>query len=163
MRRKIGNKFVVLLGAALALVGTLFLTTASQATSTSVDLSITGSTVAGYTKAQYGQELPVVFTIKNRSTTTAAEVSFYFTLSHASADGSDYTCPLISNRYNINPDTPACEPGVLGYGRSTSAAIMVTPTIYSGTVTVKACAQDLTGYADPVSSNNCKTISIPIG
>jgi hypothetical protein len=157
------NKIVVFLVAASALACSLFLTTASQATTSSVDLAITGNTVAGYTKAQYGQELPVVFTIKNRSTTTATEVSFYFTLSHATAGGSDYTCPLISNHYNINPDTPACEPGVLGYGKSTSAAILVTPTIYSGTVTVKACAQDLTGYADPVSSNNCKTVSIAIG
>ena len=151
---------MVFLGAALALVGTLFLTTASQATTTSVDLSITGNTVAGYTKAQYGQELPVVFTIKNRSTTTAADVSFYFTITHATADGSDYTC--VSNHYVINPDTPACEPGMLGYGKSTSAAILVTPTIFSGTVTVKACAQNLSGAADPVLSNNCKTVSIAI-
>jgi hypothetical protein len=157
------NRIVVLLVAVCALVGTLFLTTASQATTSSVDLAITGSTVAGYTKAQHGQELPVLFTIKNRSTTTGASVSFYFTLSHATAAASDYTCPLISNHYNINPDTPACEPGVLGYGRSTSAAIMVTPTIYSGTVTVRACAVDLDSYSDPVSSNNCKTVSIAIG
>jgi hypothetical protein len=163
VRNRVRNKIIVFVVAASALACTLFLTTASQATTTSVDLGITGNTVAGFTKAQYGQELPVTFTIKNRSTTTAAEVAFYFTLTHATADGSDYTCPLVSNRYNINPDTPACEPGVLGYGRSTSAAILVTPTISSGTVTVKACAQDLTGYADPVSSNNCKTVSIAIG
>jgi hypothetical protein len=157
------SRILALMTAAGALAGTVFLTTASQASTASVDLSITGSTVAGYTKAQHGQELPVVFTIKNRSTTTAASISFYFTLTHATASSSDYTCPLITNHYNINPDTPACEPGTLGYGKSTSAAIMVTPTIYSGTVTVKACAQDLDGYADPVASNNCKTISIAIG
>jgi hypothetical protein len=158
------NKIIVFLVAASTLACTVFLTTASQAvTATSVDLAITGNTVAGYTKAQHGQELPVVFTIKNRSTTTAASVSFYFTLTHATAGIADYTCPLISNHYNINPDTPACEPGVLGYGKSTSAAILVNPTIYSGTVTVKACAQDLDGYGDPVSSNNCKTVSIAIG
>jgi hypothetical protein len=163
MRNKIRTRVIALLGAATTLIGMLLLTTASQASTTTVDLSITGGTVAGYTKAQHGQELPVVFTMKNHSTTTGASVSFYFTLTQATAGISDYTCPLISNHYNINPDTPACEPGVLGYGRSTSAAILVTPTIYSGTVTVRACAQDLNGYADPVSSNNCKTVSIAIG
>ncbi|MDQ1739940.1 MAG: hypothetical protein QOE53_1592 [Pseudonocardiales bacterium] len=154
---------MVFLVAAIALACTLFLTTASQATTSSVDLAITGNTVAGYTKAQHGQELPVIFTIKNRSTTTAASVAFYFTLTHATAAAADYTCPLISNHFNIFPDTPSCEPGTLGYGKSTSAAILVTPTIYSGTVTVKACAQDLDNYSDPVSSNNCKTVSIAIG
>src|SRR5690349_8538468 len=62
------NKILALLAIGFTLAGTLFLTTASQASTTSVDLSITGSTVAGYTKAQHGQELPVVFTIRNRST-----------------------------------------------------------------------------------------------
>jgi hypothetical protein len=157
------NRVLALMTAAGALVATVFLTTASQASTATVDLSITGSTVAGFTKAQHGQELPVVFTIKNRSTTTAAEISFYFTLTHATASAADYTCPLITNHFNINPDTPACEPGTLGFGKSTSAAILVTPTIYSGTVTVKACAQNLSGNADPVPSNNCRTISIAIG
>jgi hypothetical protein len=159
MRNKIG---LVVLGS-LASLCTLFLTTASQATTTSVDLGMTGKTVAGFTQAQAGQELPVAFTMKNYSTTRSVSVAFYFTLSHATAADGDYTCPLISNHYNIFPDSPACEPGTLGYGRSTSAAILVTPTISSGTVTVKACAQDLSGYSDPVSSNNCKTVSIPIG
>jgi hypothetical protein len=124
---------------------------------------LTGNTVAAFSKAQGGQELPVTFTMMNHSTTTSADVSCYFTLTHATANSTDYTCPLVSSHYNIDPDTPACEPGVLGYGKGTSAAIMVTPTIASGTVTVKACAKLLDGHTDPVSSNNCKTVSIPIG
>jgi hypothetical protein len=156
------TKLAILAAALITLATTLFLNTASNAASTSVDLGITGSRVAGYTSAQAGQELPVVFTLKNHSTTTSANVAFHFSLTHATADISDYTCPLISNKFNINPDTPDCEPGLLGYGKSTSAAILVTPTISSGTVTVKACAVNLSGASDPVSSNNCKTISIPI-
>jgi hypothetical protein len=156
------NKIVFgLVGSAVTVV-TLLSATASQATTTSVDLSITGNTVAGFAGAQQGQELPVLFTMKNRSTTTAASVAFSFALTNATADGSDYTCPLISNHFDIFPDGTFCEPGVLGRGKSTSAAILVTPTIYSGTVTVTACAQDLDGYGDPVSANNCKTISIAI-
>jgi hypothetical protein len=157
------KKLILLFVSAIALAGALFFPTTSQATTTSVDLGITGKTVAGFTKAQLGQELPVTFTMKNHSTTASASVDFYFTLTNATADPSDYTCPLISNHYNIFPDTPACEPGVLGYGKSTSAAIMVSPTISSGTVTVKACARNENNYTDPVSSNNCKTVSIPIG
>jgi len=38
----------------------------------------------------------------------------------------------------------------------------VTPTIPSGTVTVKACANDENNNPDPNRHNNCKTISIRI-
>ncbi|HST47436.1 hypothetical protein [Jatrophihabitans sp.] len=155
-------RIAVLLAGALALAGTLSLTTASQASTTHVDLSITGNTVAGYTTGGYDKELPVVFTMKNRSG-TAVSVDFYFTFGNATAELSDYTCPLISNHALIDPDSPACEPGVLGARRSTSAAILVTPTISSGTVTVTACAQDEDGYPDPVPADNCKTVSIPVG
>jgi hypothetical protein len=155
------NRTGILLATTVALAGTLLVATASQASTTGVDLSITGSTVAGYTAAQYGQELPVVFTMKNRSKTPVS-VAFYFTFTNATVDGSDYVCPLISNHFNIDPDSPACEPGVLGARKSTSAAILVTPTITSGTVTVTACAHDLEGHADPVTSNDCATVSIPI-
>jgi len=156
------NKLIVLAAGLIGLASTVVITSSSGASTTSVDLGITGATVAGYTSAQYGQELPVSFTIKNHSTTRSVDVQFYFTISHATASASDYTCTGIVGHFNINPDTPACEPGVLGAGKSTSAAIMVTPTISSGTVTVKACAYNLDGIADPVSSNNCKTVSIPI-
>ena len=148
------------------MVGSVLVSTYASQASTSaaprVDLGITGSTVAGYTAAQAGQELPVAFTMTNHSATTSTQISFNFTITNSSADGSDYICPLISNHFNINPDTPSCETGSLAHGKSTSAAILVTPTIGTGTITVKACAQSLDGYIDPVSSNNCKTVKIPI-
>ena len=156
------NKLILLATGLVGLASTVVITSSSGAATTSVDLGITGATVAGYTSAQVGQELPVSFTLKNHSTTRSANVAFYFTISHATASASDYTCPLVVGHFNIDPDTPACEPGVLAAGKSTGAAIMVTPTISSGTVTVKACALNLDGLADPVSSNNCKTVSIPI-
>jgi hypothetical protein len=156
------TKLILLAAGLIGLASTVVITSSSGAATASVDLGITGATVAGYTSAQAGQELPVSFTIKNHSTTRSVDVEFYFTVSHATAAISDYVCPLVTGHFNINPDSPACEPGVLAAGRSTSAAIMVTPTISSGTVTVKACAHNLDGIADPVSSNNCKTVSIPI-
>lgn len=162
MRRKI---ILLLVGAVVLPAAVLVSTYSSQASpgSTSVDLGITGSTVAGYTQGDPNTELPVVFTMTNHSSSTSVSVDFYFTVVNATADGSDYTCPLISNHHLINPDTPACEPGFLGHGKGTSAAILVTPTIDTGSVTVKACADDESGYPDPVSSNNCKTISIMMG
>jgi hypothetical protein len=156
------NFVLALIGALTIAAGPWLVSSTSAASTTSVDLGITGSRVAGFTAAQAGQELPITFTMKNHSSSSSTYVDFYFTLTHASASTEDYVCPLISNHLNIFPDTPACEPGLLGAGKSTSAAILITPTISSGTVTVKACARSESGNPDPVSSNNCKTISIPI-
>ena len=134
---------------------------ASGGASTGVDLGITGGTVAGVRSAQQGQELGFSFTVTNHSTTGSADLAVTFTVTHGTAGISDYICPLISNHFNINPDTPACEPGFLAYGKSTGTAILVTPT-GAGTMTVKACASNLAGTTDPTPSNNCKTLSVPI-
>ena len=157
------RKSMILSGAgALALIASLVIgSAASQASTTSVDLSITGGTVAGFTGAQADQELPVSFTMTNHGS-VATPVDFQFTVTNATADGSDYVCPTVGNRFNINPDTPFCEPGFLGAHKQTSAAILVTPTISSGTVTVRACANDEANHHDPAPGNNCKTVSIPI-
>jgi hypothetical protein len=149
-----------LIGALTVAAGLGLVSSSSVAATANVDLSITGGTVTGFTTASSWQELPVSFTMRNRSG-TAVSVDFYFTLTNATADGTDYVCPL-ANHVLINPDTPACEPGILGAGKTTSAAILVTPTISSGTVTVKACANDENGNPDPVPSNNCKTVHIRI-
>jgi hypothetical protein len=149
------------LGAVALAGGLLIASSASDASTASVDLSITGGTVAGYTIGQADQELPVSFTMTNHGS-IATPVDFAFTLTNATASGEDYVCPTIGNHVLINPDTPNCEPGTLGAHRRTSAAILVTPTIISGTVTVKACADDEADHHDPVPSNNCKTIKIPI-
>jgi hypothetical protein len=155
-------KIILLCTGALAVAGSLLIGSAvSQASTTSVDLSITGGTVAGFTAAQADMELPVSFTMTNHGS-IATPVDFFFTLTNATASGEDYVCPTIGSHFLINPDTPACEPGTLGAHRRTSAAILVTPTITSGTVTVRACANDEADHHDPVPGNNCKTVSIPI-
>ena len=157
------RKYLVLpLVCGLIVAGSLLLVSSSSGAATAnVDLSITGGTVTGYTAAQVGMELPVSFTMRNHSSTTGVSVDFTFTLTNATADGSDYVCETSSHSL-INPDTPACEPGTLAAGKTISAAILVTPTISSGTVRVKACANDENNNPDPVPSNNCKTVSIAI-
>ena len=156
-------KIILLCAGVLALATSLAVaSTASDAATAKVDLSITGGPVAGYTVGQADQELPVSFTMTNRSHSTATVVDFFFTLTNATASGEDYVCPTVGDGALINPDTPACEPGQLGPRQHTSAAILVTPTISSGTVTVRACANSENNYPDPVPGNNCKAVSIPI-
>lgn len=147
-------------GLGLALVGsTLPGTSVSNAATTSVDLAMSGSVVAGVTNTfDTGRELAFAFTLKNKSTTTTEPSDFVFSITGGTAaDYSDYICPLIGSRTPINPDTPACEPGDLGPGKSTQAAILVTQTAHP--LVVKACAFG-ESYPDPVSSNNCKSLTV---
>src|SRR3954447_13167091 len=121
----------------IAVVGTLGGAQAVAAASTGVDLATTGSVMAGVTSAQTGgHELAFSFSIKNNSTTTSATLGVTFTVTNGTLDGSDYICPLISNHFNINADTPSCEPGVLGPGKTARTGLLVA-TKNSGTLTVK--------------------------
>ncbi len=149
--------FLPLIGVVAAGLG--LVSSTSSAATTNVDLSLTGGTVTGFTTASSDQELPVSFTMRNHSA-TSVPVDFFFTLTNATADATDYVCP--AGHALISPDTPACEPGFLAGGRTTSAAILVTPTISSGTVTVQACANNENNNPDPNRSNNCKTVHIRI-
>jgi hypothetical protein len=155
MRRTVFTALAV--GSACALTSTPM----SHAATTTVDLSTTGSVVAGITGAQMGQELAFSFTTKNNSTSTATDVSVRFTVTNGSVSQSDYICSLISNHFDIHPDTPACETGSLSAGKSTTNAILVA-TKATGTMTVKACSTSLNAVTDPVSSNNCKTLAVKI-
>jgi uncharacterized repeat protein (TIGR01451 family) len=158
------KSLLVVPAAALLTVAGVSSFTSANAT-TGIDLSMTGSAVAGVTSAQWGvgQEVAFTYALKNKSTTASANVSFTFTITNGTApDPGDYICPLIRNHFDILPDTPACEPGALGAGGTAQAAILATPSA-AGTMTVKACAQNLSATVpDPVSSNNCKTLSVKI-
>jgi hypothetical protein len=136
-------------------------TSSSQAATSGLDLAMSGSNVAGVSGAQPTQEVPFSFTMTNKSTSTSAPVAFIFTVKNGSAASSDYVCPLVSSHFNIFPDTPACDPGALPVGKSTRAAILVTPKA-AGIMTVRACAVNLVNKTDPVSTNNCKTLKLAI-
>jgi hypothetical protein len=149
---------VLAVAAACTLAGAM----TSDAATTSIDLSMTGNVVAGVTSAETFHELPFLFTMKNNSTTTTEQaVVFTFTVTNGTVSTEDYVCPLIGNHFAINPDTPSCEPGALGATKNAQAAILVRP-VKSGTLSVKACASTNTSVVDPVSSNNCKTLSVKI-
>jgi Domain of unknown function DUF11 len=139
--------------------GALTAAVSSQAATPGVDLGITGSVVTGVTHVDIGQEVPFTFTMKNHSSTRTANVAFAFT-NTATAGGDDYLCATTTHS-TVSPDTPDCEPGDLLAGQSVNAAIMLHAT-RSGTLTVTACALNLNGTPDPVSSNNCKTLNVTV-
>jgi hypothetical protein len=132
---------------------------------TGPDLAITGSVVSGVrtVEAGLGTHVAMAFKIKNKSASQSAEISFNFKFINTPDPGMEfYECPLVSTHFAINPDTPSCEPGVLGPGKSSGASVIVVPQAGTSSMSVRACAQNLTGPTDPVSSNNCKTLTVAV-
>jgi hypothetical protein len=151
-------------GAAAA--GLLSLTSTSQAaTTTGLDLAMTGASVVDGVKVMQsgGQLVPFSFTAKNNST-TAVDLNFTFTLINGASEPQNYICPLVVSKFDINPDTDDCEVGSLAAGHTSSAGVIVWATGASGQyVTVKGCATNFgIGGSDTVPSNNCKTLKVQI-
>jgi hypothetical protein len=132
----------------------------SQATTSGVDLSMSGYVVSGLQSASWPSHVAFAFTMTNRSSTTSADIAFTFSAVHGTGinDGANYICP------GASPDTPSCEPGFLAPGHIARAGIIITPprnTVYHR-MRVTACASDLNGSTDPDPSNNCKQLTIAI-
>jgi hypothetical protein len=146
----------VSLAAAVAFVGA----TVSDAATTGPDLSITGS-VAGVKSTPLGKQLPFIFTVTNKSATRTAELNVTFTVTNGAVASNGYVCPLISNGRDIDPDTPSCETGYLGSGKTAMTGVIVPASRSGRTLSVKACVMDINS-TDPVPSNNCKTLSVVV-
>jgi len=143
--------------------GTLAATTSSEATPAGVDVAVTGRVVAGVTGAQPYQELAFSFTLKNKSATASIDTAFTFTVENGTIPDGGFICPLVTTGFDINPDSPSCETGMLGPRKTTQAAILVqTPSTPGVTMTVRACGTDLNGSTDPNHDNDCATLSVPI-
>ena len=156
------NKIVLGLVAVVMTSGVMVASAASesQATTSGVDLSMTGFVVSGLQSATWPSHVAFAFVMTNHSRTTSADIAFTFSAWHGTGinDGANYICP------GASPDTPSCEPGSLPPGHIARAGIIITPprnTPYHR-MSVTACASDLSGTTDPVPGNNCKRLTIAI-
>ncbi|HEY2296759.1 MAG TPA: hypothetical protein VGH43_03435 [Jatrophihabitans sp.] len=156
------NKVVWSVAAVVMTVGVMIANTAnqSQATTSAVDLSMSGYVVSGLHSASWPSHVAFAFAMTNHSSTTSADIAFTFSAVHGTGinDGANYICP------GASPDTPSCEPGFLAPGHIARAGIIITPprnTPYHR-MTVTACASDLSDTTDPVPNNNCKQLTIAI-
>jgi hypothetical protein len=164
------TRFLIIVGTTLATVGAATVAVLGSPSvanaSPGPDLAMSGSVVAGVKTVQagLGTHIAFSFTMKNKSSSlTASDVAFTFTFTNTTDPGGDfYECPLTSNHTAISPDTPNCEPGALGPGKSTSAAVIVVPESGTSSMTVRACASNLSGATDPVPSNNCKSLTVSV-
>ena len=125
-----------------------------------VDLGIVQAYVAGDARrAEFGQTLTFVFTAKNFGP-GVGDVSIDL-VSVAGidqqADTSSENC-VLPNGTVINADTPSCEPGQFGKGRSAGSLVFTGVVDGTSDVIVRACTSDLGGANDPRASNDCRTL-----
>ena len=156
------NRIVLGLAVVVLTTGVIVASAAdqSQARTSGVDLSMSGYVVAGLRSASWPSHVAFAFAMKNHSSTTSADIAFTFSAVHGTGinNGANYICP------GASPDTPSCEPGMLAAGHIARAGIIITPprnTPYHR-MSVRACASDLSGTADPDPRNNCKQLTIAI-
>jgi Domain of unknown function DUF11 len=162
MRMPIRRRALATGGALLACAGgAAGLATGTRAATTTSDLAISASRLAGATSTQQGLDAVFTATLTNKGPDASNVGDVRFTVSGGSVV--NYVCVLPSNHFMIFPDSPNCETGALKPGQSAHDAIIVSPTAApGGKVTVRACAVDMAPGTDPVASNNCQTVSMTV-
>lgn len=154
------RKLAILVAGLVGVAGAVtVVTSTSQASSVAQrspknTLSISGSVVAGVTSAQSGQDVVFDFTVKNHGRVSVPGDTVY-TVVHGKYV--DIICPLVTTKADINPDTPACEPGDLPPRQTTQSAIILKVPASSGSLVVTACATEERNDVPP----NCATLTLP--
>lgn len=137
----------------------------ASAAAPNTDLAVTGS-VAGGLRITGGTShlLAFTFDLKNKGpdgVTSSADMTYSKVHNGFVVD---QLC-VMSNGVGFNADSPSCEPGTLAAGESTHMTLILKPTqgALNRKLTVQVCASAEDSEIDPVSSNNCKTLSVTLG
>ena len=157
MRRTV----LIVAGVVMVAAGTIAGTAPSQATTGSASAqatasphwTVTGSVVSGVKTSSPGRVLAFSFSVTN---TGSAPADTIITYTSTNSTYVDIVCPLPSSHYNISPDTPSCEPGVLAPMKTAQSAIILGVGPAVGTMTVKACVG-----ASAVPPG-CKTLTVGV-
>lgn len=152
-------KTVVAIVACFAVV--LAFSGASRASTQRADLAVTGSVAGGETSTESFHLVVFVFTLKNEGPATTDGSADLIVTDVQGGTLLDTMC-VLPNGFGINPDSPACETGPLQSHQSVHDTYVVQPSGSVAPVSMTACASNEGSNPDPVSSNNCKTLSVDI-
>ncbi len=152
---------LIVAGIVVVAAGTVAGTTTSQATTGPVSATaaagphwtVTGSVVSGVKTSSPGRVLAFSFSVTN---TGAVAADTIITYTSTNSTYVDIVCPLPSTHYNISPDTPSCEPGILAPKKTAQSAIILGVGPAIGAMTVKVCVGPST--APP----GCKTLTVGV-
>jgi hypothetical protein len=154
---------IAALGLAIGSVVSLQPAGASAAAPTT-DLAVTGSVVGGLKIIGEPSHLVAFsFDLKNKgpnAVTSSADMTFSKVHNGFVVD---QLC-VTADGVGFNADSPTCEPGPLAAGKSTHMTLILKPTAgaLNRTLSVRVCASTEDSEVDPVSANNCKTLSVTL-
>jgi len=137
----------------------------ASAAAPTTDLAVTGSVAGGLrSTGETSHALAFSFDLKNKgpnAVTSSADMTYSKVHNGFVVD---QLC-VMANGIGFNADSPTCEPGTLAAGESTHMVLLLKPTAgaLNRTLTVQVCASTEDSEVDPVSSNNCKTLSVRLG
>jgi hypothetical protein len=153
---KVAVLAVLVLGVALVSSGV------SHANPQGADLAVTGLVAGGETSTDSGHFIVFVFTLTNKgpaATDGSADLTFTDVQGGSLVD---IMC-VLPNGVGIYADTPSCETGPLQTKQSVQDTFVLQPSGTSTSVSLRVCASNEGSVADPVASNNCKTLSVVVG
>jgi hypothetical protein len=137
----------------------------ASAAAPTTDLAVTGSVVSGLRiTGETSHLIAFSFDLKNKgpnAVTSSADMTYSKVHNGFVVD---QLC-VMANGVGFNADSPTCEPGALAAGESTHMTLILKPTAgaLNRELSVRVCASTEDSEVDPVSSNNCKTLSVTLG
>jgi hypothetical protein len=158
---------IVIVAAALGLaVGSAVIVQAggASAAAPSTDLAVTGSVAGGLRiLGEPSHLVAFTFDLKNKGpdgVTSSADMTYNKVHNGYVVD---QLC-VFPNGVGFNADSPSCEPGALAAGESAHMTLLLKPTAGAPNrkLTVQVCASTEDSEVDPISSNNCKTLSVTL-
>jgi hypothetical protein len=158
---------IVIVTAALGLaIGSAMIVQAGGASAAAprTDLAVTGSVAGGLrVLGEPSHLVAFTFDLKNKgpdAVTSSADMTYRKVHNGFVVD---QLCVMV-NGVGFNADSPSCEPGTLAAGESTHMTLILKPTAgaLNRTLSVQVCASTEASEVDPVSSNNCKTLSVTL-
>jgi hypothetical protein len=147
----------------VAAAGTAVAASPRSSASPSADLSVSGSVAGGERSVESFHPVVFVFNLTNKgpsAITSSADLTY---TSVVNGTVTDQLC-IMPNGNSLNADSPACEPGQLAVGQTSHMTLIVQPNASASgsSVRVRVCSSNESSTPDPVSSNNCKTLSVAI-
>ena len=136
----------------------------ASAAAPTTDLAVTGSVEGGLRiTGETSHLLAFTFDLKNKGpngVTSSADMTYSKVHNGFVVD---QLC-VTSDGVGFNADSPTCEPGALAAGKSTHMTLILKPTAgaLNRTLSVRVCASTEDSEVDPVSANNCKTLSVTL-
>ena len=159
------RKFVIVSAALGLAIGsaTIVQAAGASAAAPTTDLAVTGSIAGGERVVASSHLVVFTFDLKNKGpnrVTSSADLT-YSKLHNGFVV--DQLC-VMANGNGFDPDSPTCEPGALAAGRSTHMTLIVKPTAGAPnrTLSVQVCGSTEGSETDPVTSNNCTTLSVTV-